>query len=301
MNKVKTSYFKIMRDILQKCRIGVVVFIFLVGAVVWLTASHQRLNQRQAAPKVTTLEKVVQNATSSNAVLTNSTNWSHEEALPRVKPMPVALGGGMLRQLEERSEAVASAADRDAAAQAASELNQTMDALLNRAEIPSDYGARMVALVRDKAQDELTRDFAVQHLGLYAQSLARRGTYDPSGREADTLRKTLSEAAHETRSIVAAAAFRALADIAVFDDRVDVRNLDLQLADCVADSSAAPAARTMAIQLCGERGIRRAIPNLTRICRDATAGTTQRLAAEAALRQLTGEPSFQHMKKGVPQ
>lgn len=101
--------------------------------------------------------------------------------------------------------------------------------------------------------------------------------------------------------MLAAAAFRALSDIAVFDDRVDVRNLDLKLADCVADSSAAPAARTMAIQLCGERGIRRAIPNLTRICRDSAAGTTQRLAAEAALRQLTGEPSFQHMQKGDSQ
>lgn len=278
--------------------VGVVVFISLVGVVVRLATSHQRMSQHQTAVEVTTLEKVVQNATSSNAVSSNSTNWSREEALPRVKPIPVALGGGILRQLEGRSEAVASAADRGSAAQAASELNQTMDALLNRAGIPSDYGARMVALVRDIAQDELTRDFAVQHLGLYAQSLARRGTYDSSGRESATLRNTLAEAARETRSIVAAAAFRALADLVVFDDRVDVRTLDLQLADCVADSSAAPAARTMAIQLCGERGVRRAIPNLTRICRDPTAGTTQRLAAGAALRQLSYAQSFQRKQKG---
>ena len=223
---------------------------------------------------------------------------SSDESLSCVRLLPVALGGGALRQLEEQPEAVASAADRGAAAQAASKLNQTMDALLNRTGIPSDYGMRMVALVRDAVQDELTRDFAVQHLGLYAQSLARRGTYDPTGREADTLRNVLSEAARETRSIVAAAAFRALADLAAFDDRVDVRTLDLQLADCVADSSAAPAARTMAIQLCGERGVRRAIPNLTRICRDPTAGTTQRLAAGAALRQLSYAQSFQRKQKG---
>ena len=279
-------------------RIGVVAFMFLVGVVVWLATFHQRINQHQTAVKVTTLEKVIPTAVRSNAVPPNSTNSSFGEALPCVRPLSVASGSGALRQLEEQPEAVALAADRGAAAQAASELNQTMDALLNRAEIPSDYGARMVALVRDTAQDELTRDFAVQHLGLYAQSLARRGTYDPSGREAATLRSVLTEAAHETGSIVAAAAFRALADLAAFDDRVDAHDLDLQLADCVADSSAAPAARTMAIQLCGERGIRRAMPDLTRICRDSTAGTTQRLAAEAALSQLSNIQSFQHKQKG---
>ena len=33
-------------------------------------------------------------------------------------------------------------------------------------------------LYRDRKQDVLTRDFAVQHIGLYAQALNRRGEYD---------------------------------------------------------------------------------------------------------------------------
>ena len=60
-------------------------------------------------------------------------------------------------------------------AELASEKNQVMDDLLNQQQIPSDYGDVMVELCRDKSQDVLTRDFAVQHIGLYAQALERRG------------------------------------------------------------------------------------------------------------------------------
>ena len=97
----------------------------------------------------------------------------------------------------------------------ASDKNQLMDELLARPDIPSDYGAEMVALYRDRTQDVYTRDFAVQHIGLYAEALSRRGTYDPASREAGELRRALWDATGETSSIVAAAAFRALADLAL--------------------------------------------------------------------------------------
>ena len=51
-------------------------------------------------------------------------------------------------------------------AEAASGKSQLMDDLLDRAEIPSDYGETMTALFRDKTQDDLVRGFAVQHIGL---------------------------------------------------------------------------------------------------------------------------------------
>lgn len=90
----------------------------------------------------------------------------------------------------------------------ASEKNLVMDELLARPDIPSDYGAEMVALYRDRTQDVYTRDFAVQHIGLYAETLNRRGTYDPASREAGELRKTLWAASDETGTIVATAVFR---------------------------------------------------------------------------------------------
>ena len=77
-------------------------------------------------------------------------------------------------------------------AQAASDKNQVMDELLNQDQIPADYGTQMVALFRDRGQDVLTRDFAVQHIGLYAQALNRRGVYDPESADSRSLRVALA-------------------------------------------------------------------------------------------------------------
>ena len=75
---------------------------------------------------------------------------------------------------------------------AASDKNQVMDELLNQDQIPADYGTQMVTLFRDKGQDVLTRDFAVQHIGLYAQALNRRGVYDPESADSRSLRVALA-------------------------------------------------------------------------------------------------------------
>ena len=164
-------------------------------------------------------------------------------------------------------------------AQAASDKNQVMDELLNQDQIPADYGTQMVALFRDRGQDVLTRDFAVQHIGLYAQALNRRGAYDPESADSRSLRAALFDAAAETRTIVAAAAFRALADMAAFDPHIDSRRLDARLAACAGDSSAALASRVMAVHLCGERRVKSAIPALEKIC--AAPGTSEILRRSA--------------------
>ena len=135
-------------------------------------------------------------------------------------------------RMELRRSAVADAGLRADAARFAADKNQVMDELLARPDLPSDYGAEMVALYRDRTQDVYTRDFAVQHIGLYAEALNRRGTYDPSSRESGELRRTLWDASGETGTIVATAAFRALADLAAFDPKVDSRRLDSRLVSC---------------------------------------------------------------------
>ena len=172
------------------------------------------------------------------------------------------------------------------AAQAASDMNDVMDEMLNRSEIPADYAETMVALFRDKTQGDVIRDFAVQHIGLYAETLQMRGKYDSNSSESATLRDALWDAAEETRTIVAVAAFRALADIAAFDPRIDVNRLDSRLASCIADSSASPAARVMAAQLCGERRVAAAKPVLARIAADRREPDPLRLAAANSARSL---------------
>lgn len=164
-----------------------------------------------------------------------------------------------------------------------------MDELLARPDIPSDYGAEMVALYRDRTQDVYTRDFAVQHIGLYAETLNRRGTYDPASHEAGELRRALWDASGETGTIVATAAFRALADLAGFDPKIDARRLDSRLVSCAGDASASSAARVMAVQLCGERGIAASRPLLQRIFAGAATSVPLKKAAEWSLRTLDGK------------
>ena len=94
-----------------------------------------------------------------------------------------------------------------------------------------------------------------------------------------SLRAALFDAAAETRTIVAAAAFRALADMAAFDPHIDSCRLDVRLATCAGDASAAPAARVMAVHLCGERRVKSAIPALEKIC--AAPGTSEILRRSA--------------------
>lgn len=166
---------------------------------------------------------------------------------------------------------------------AASDKNQLMDELLNQPTIPADYGATMIALFRDETQDVVTRDFAVQHIGLYAQALNRRGRYDPDSRDAQDCRAALFDAADETSTIVAAAAFRALSSIAGFDYMIDAGRLDSMIAASVSDASFAPAVRVMAAQLCGERRIISAKDGLVRIVGNPAESTALRRAASWAV------------------
>lgn len=170
----------------------------------------------------------------------------------------------------------------------AAEKSHLMDDLLNEKSIPSDYGQLMVGLFRDRGQDVYTRDFAVQHIGLYAEALHRRGAYDPSSPEASQLRKALDAAADETRTIVAAAAFRALDDLAAFDPHVDARRLEARLVACAADAAAAPAARVMAVQLCGERKVSSSRSLLKRLADDPKENVVVCKSAACALRALEG-------------
>ena len=173
------------------------------------------------------------------------------------------------------------------AAQAASDMNDVMDEMLNRSEIPADYADTMVALFRDKSQGDVIRDFAVQHIGLYAETLQMRGKYDSNSSESATLRNALWDAAEEVRTIVAVAAFRALADMAAFDPHIDVNRLDSRLAACVTDASASPAARVMAAQLCGERRVASAGVSLAAIAADRAQPEPLRLAAANSAKLLS--------------
>ena len=207
-------------------------------------------------------------------------NRALENVRPVLRSLPLSAESAICEFAERQTN---SSVDT---AQYASDINDIMDEMLNRSEIPADYAETMVALFRDKSRGDVVRDFAVQHIGLYAETLNMRGKDDADSAESAALRDALWDAAEETRTIVAVAAFRALADMAVFDPHIDASRLDSRLAACVTDASASPAARVMAAQLCSERGIVAAKPALARIAADRREPEPLRLAAGSSARSL---------------
>ena len=204
------------------------------------------------------------------------------ESLPSHPSIP-AVPAEAASALAERPSPDASEVDRR---QAASDKNQRMDELLDLPSIPADYVATMVALFRDGTQDIPTRAFAVQHIGLYAQALHRSGTYDAGSGDARLCRTALLDAAGETGTIVAAAAFRALSDLAGFDSHIEACRLDEMLVSCAGDDAASTAARVMAAQLCGERAIASSRASLGHILDDPSAPVPLRKAAQWSLSRL---------------
>jgi hypothetical protein len=116
--------------------------------------------------------------------------------------------------------------------------------------------------------------------------LNRSGAYAPDSEDACLCRNALLDAADETRTIIAAAAFRALADISAFDPHIDDKRLDAMLVSCVGDSSASPAARVMAAQLCGERGMASSRIALERLLDNPDTPAPLRHSAKWTLEQL---------------
>ncbi len=270
---------KLSRNIINKCW-----FVGICSAVLVVVTAYSLMDFNSADERGDATVAKTQNEGLAPPVINRKT----PNALRRKMLEATTVGRHVASQIEseEKMSLRVSAEEvgpRTSIAELASEKNQVMDELLNQPQIPSDYADVMIGLYRDKSQDVLTRDFAVQHIGLYAQALRRRGEYDADAAESSSLRAVLFDAAGETRTIVAAAAFRALADMSVFDPRVDANRLDSLLAACTADASSDPATRSMAVQLCGERRVRSSRPALESIRSDPSAPEILRRAASRAL------------------
>lgn len=261
------------------------ICLLLIAAVVFSTMLVARKREENRKPIYA--ERFIATELSRECMLPVAQKSTVGNVSAAVRRPPVPLPKESRAEL--RKSAPAGSGREQEARRLAVEKNQVMDALLNRPDIPSDYGRTMVALYRDRAQDVYTRDFAVQHIGLYAEALNRRGIYDPTSHESAELRRALWAAAGETSTIVAAAAFRALADLAAFDPRIDGVKLENRLAVCIGDANASEAARVMALQICGERRTISLRQTVRSILDDADSPAILRKAAEYAMRRLDGK------------
>ena len=169
----------------------------------------------------------------------------------------------------------------------ASLKNQVMDRLLEQKTIPADYGAEMIGLYRNRANDTLLRNFAVQHLELYAGARQVRGGYDAASDEALNIRSALDAASRETDSSIGGTALLGLERLSRLDAQVDRAAIATRAAACAANASADLQSRIAAVQVCGEMRIQASGATLRALADDPAANTVLRLAAKHALSQLS--------------
>ena len=165
----------------------------------------------------------------------------------------------------------------------ASLKNQVMDKLLEQQSLPADYGAEMIGLYRNRANDELLRNFAVQHLELYAGTLAVRGGYDAASDQALKIRSALDAASRETDSSIGGAALLGLERLSRLDAKIDRSALATRAAACAANASSDLQTRIAAIQVCGEMRIKTSAATLRALADDPAANTVLRLSARHSL------------------
>ena len=168
----------------------------------------------------------------------------------------------------------------------ASAINNQMDRELEAADIPADFGERMASLFRDKNEDEMVRNFAVQHLERFAQERTIRGTWDVDSDEAAKVRAALEDAALEVDNSIGGTAMLALARLSEIDPHVDRRRLSSRSASLVANPSARLSTRIAAAQLCGLLRVRSALSTLRSLASDSATPTPLRLSADRAVTEI---------------
>jgi hypothetical protein len=155
--------------------------------------------------------------------------------------------------------------------------------LLEQKTLPADYGTEMIGLYRNRANDELLRNFAVQHLDLYASAKAVRGGYDGASDEALKIRSALDAASRETDSSIGGTALLGLERLSRLDAQVDRAAIATRAAACAANASSELQTRIAAVQVCGEMRIKTSAATLRALADDPAANTVLRLSARHSL------------------
>ena len=159
--------------------------------------------------------------------------------------------------------------------------NNVLNALRNQIPPPAGLTATLIDIFHDHAQDFVTRDYAVQHL----TSWYSRSTGDsPDAKE--RIQTTLKEAVRENTSI-SGTALLGMHRLSSADGSFNRREIDRSALGMAISSDTPLAARITAIQICAERGLGQALPEIERYA--GTRGQTAlQISAIAALGKLGG-------------
>lgn len=158
--------------------------------------------------------------------------------------------------------------------------NGLMNALNRQSTLPPDALALYAGIYRDPAQDEVIRDYAIQHVYEAYDKLA------DAGQRAAAV-ELLREAARVSESSTAGTAILALARLAEQDAGISRTDVAVIAFDLARNPAANPSARISALQIVGRLDAPAAVPLLVQTVRDESA-VTVRLSAIGALGQCGG-------------
>ncbi|MEI6972653.1 MAG: hypothetical protein WCL44_14190, partial [bacterium] len=126
--------------------------------------------------------------------------------------------------------------------------NDTLDALLRQKELPSDLGKQILKMYNDPEQNEVWRDYCVQHFGPYAQTKWKDGSGAGDDPEWAEVTNAYWQATTETRNTIAGTALIGMNTLAgrypgLTKDQVAERSLQLARDDSCGDASRVTAFR----------------------------------------------------------
>lgn len=172
--------------------------------------------------------------------------------------------------------------------------NNILNVLEQQSEMPAGLVHVMTEMYRNRAQDSVTRDYAVQHLAL---SCALVGSDDPEARE--QIQTVLEEAVQESSSI-AGTALLGLHRLFNPGNSVQSKAVDRYAQRMATSPETDPDSRITAVQVCAERKIMEALPGIEALVLDGEP-TALRISAISALGRLGGpkqERLLRHLETG---
>jgi hypothetical protein len=161
--------------------------------------------------------------------------------------------------------------------------NDVMDLLCREKVLPPDLLSNLCALAREQQQDEVTRDYAVQHVvSLCLKSAEQFETDRPAARE------TLWDALSDTGSLPGTAIL-GLHRLSATDAGLDAAQVSDAALKLALQPGADELVRLTALQVCAERQLKEILPEATRLAKGA-GNLPLRLSAIAALGSAGGKP-----------
>lgn len=174
----------------------------------------------------------------------------------------------------------------DAGKISAVNLNSLLNLLRRNGVADPDIFQSLAGIVANEAADIEVRDYAVQHAEGWLRerdpATGKPAVDDPPSRQA--IRKLLVDAAAMPGKSFSGTATTALVDLAGFyPEEFPAELVDRSVLGLLKGDEVHPAARVSAIQLCAERGLTQALPEIRAVMGKADAAPALRLAAYAAL------------------